>query len=135
MSKFSVRKPFTVLVGVIAIIVLGIVSFTRMTPDLLPSMNLPYILIVTAYPGATPEKVEVTVTKPLEQAMATLENIDNVSSTSSENSSMLMLEFQNDVNMDTITVDILQKISQVEEYWDETVTTPFILKMNPTCCP
>ncbi len=135
MSKFSVKKPLTVLVAVIVVMVLGFVSYTRMVPDLLPSIDLPYVLVMTTYPGATPEKVEATVTKPLEQAMATLENINTVQSTSASNYSMVILEFAETANMDSITVDILQKINQVEGYWDEMVGTPTILKINPNMLP
>ena len=67
-AKFSVKKPYTVLVGVILVIVLGIVSFTRMTTDLLPDMSLPYALIVTTDMGASPEEVEIDVTAPIEAA-------------------------------------------------------------------
>ena len=79
-SKFSVRKPYTVIVGVILVIILGIVSFSKMTTDLLPSMELPYALVMTTYQGASPEEVETTVTKPVEQAMATISNIKQVAS-------------------------------------------------------
>ena len=78
MSKFSVKKPLTVFMAVIAVIVLGIVSYTRMTPDLMPNMNMPYVMIMTSYPGATPEKVETSISKPMEQAMATLDGIKGV---------------------------------------------------------
>ncbi len=135
MSKFSVKKPLTVLVAVIVVLVLGVVSYTRMTPDLLPSIDLPYVLVMTTYPGATPEKVEQTVTKPLEQSMATLEDIQSVSSTSAANYSTVILEFAEDVNMDSITVDILQKISMIEGSWDDMVGTPTILKINPNMLP
>ncbi len=135
MPKFSVKKPLTVLVAVIVVFVLGVVSYTRMTPDLLPSIDLPYVLVLTPYPGATPEKVEQTVSKPLEQSMATLENITSVASTSAANYSTVILEFTEDVNMDSITVDILQKISQIEGYWDDMVGTPTILKINPNMLP
>lgn len=135
MPKFSVRKPYTVLVTVIAVIVLGVVSLTNMTPDLLPTMELPYVVVVTSYAGASPEKVEAVVTKPLEQTMATLENIESISSTSSDNVSMLMLEFSSNVNLEAITVDMLQKISQLEGYWDDMVGTPLILKLNPDMLP
>ena len=83
MSKFSVKKPLTVFVAVIAVLVLGVVSYLNMTPDLLPNMDFPYIMIMTTYPGASPEKVEEALTKPLEQSMSTLEHILEVSSTSS----------------------------------------------------
>jgi len=110
MPKFSVKKPLTIFVVVIAILVLGVVSYTRMTPDLLPNMDFPYVMIMTTYPGANPERVEAEVSKPMEQSMATLEHIKEISSTSSENYSMVMLEFEESVNMDTIGVDIQQKI-------------------------
>ena len=106
MSKFSVKKPLTVFVAVIAILVLGVVAYFRMTPDLLPNMDFPYVLIMTTYPGASPEKVEQEITKPMEQAMSTLDHIQEVTSVSSENVGMVILEFTEGVNMDTVGVDI-----------------------------
>lgn len=135
MSKFSVKKPYTIFVAVVAIIVLGIVSYTKMTPDLMPNMNLPYVLVITTYPGATPEKVELEVSRPLEQSFATLDKIKNVVSTSSENYSMIALEFEDDVNMDTISIDILQDVDAVSGSWDDMVGTPYILKINPSMLP
>ena len=135
MHKFSVKKPLTVFVAVIAILVLGVVAYFRMTPDLLPNMDFPYVLIVTTYPGASPEKVETTVTKPMEQAMSTLEHILEVSSTSSENVSTIILEFEESVNMDTIGVDIQQQIATLRASWDDMVGTPYVLKINPSMLP
>ena len=135
MSKFSVKKPFTVFVAVIAVIVLGVVAYLSMTPDLLPNMDFPYVIVMTTYPGASPEKVEMEVTKPLEQSMATLEHIKEVSSTSSANYSMLMLEFYEDVNLDTIGVDIQQSITALQAGWDDMVGTPYVLKINPSMLP
>ena len=135
MSRFSVRKPFTVFVAVIAAILFGCISYARMTPDLLPNMDFPYIVLVTTYPGATPEEVEEEVTKPLEQSMATLNNIKGLSSTSSENFSMLMMEFEMDTNMDGVTVDILQKIQSHTGRWDEKIGTPSIIRINPNMIP
>ena len=108
MSKFSVKKPYTIFVAVVAIIVLGIVSYTKMTPDLMPNMNLPYVLVITTYPGATPEKVELEVSRPLEQSFATLDKIKNVVSTSSENYSMIALEFEADVNILNKDRDVIE---------------------------
>lgn len=135
MSKFSVRNPLTVFMAVIAAIVLGVVSYTRMTPDLMPSIDLPYVLVVTSYPGATPEKVETVISKPIEQSMGTLDGIKNITSDSSENVSTIILEFEEETNMDTATVDILQKLNQIEGYWDDMVGTPYIMKMNPNMMP
>lgn len=135
MSKFSVKKPLTVFVAVIAVIVLGVVAYLNMTPDLLPNMNFPYVVIMTTYPGASPEKVETEITKPLEQSMSTLEHIKEVTSTSGENYSMVMLEFEDSVNMDTIGVDIQQNISTLQSGWDAMVSAPYVLKINPSLLP
>ena len=87
LSKFSVKRPYTVVVGVVLIIILGVVSFGNMTLDLLPSMNLPYAIVMTTYTGASPEEVEEVVTKPVEQTMAAVSNIKTIQSISNENAS------------------------------------------------
>ena len=79
LAKFSVKKPYTIVVGAVLAIVLGIISFTNMTVDLLPGMNMPYAIVMTTYVGASPEEVEQAVTEPIEEAMATISNIKNVS--------------------------------------------------------
>ena len=131
LSKFSVKKPYTVLVGVIAIIVLGVVSFLKLTPDLLPNIDFPYVIITTTYAGASPEEVEQTVTRPLEQSMAKLDNINSISSTSAENYSMVMLEFTDGTDLSTVSIDITNSIAQLESGWGDMVGTPIILKINP----
>ena len=83
LPKFSVRKPYTVFVAVIIVIMFGVVSFTRMVPDLFPKIELPYVAVITTYPGASPQTVESEVTAPLEQQLSTLENLKSVTSTSS----------------------------------------------------
>ena len=135
LAKFSVKKPLTVLVAVILVLILGFVSFTSMTPDLLPNMDFPMAVLMTTYPGASPEEVETTVTKPLEQSMATLENISAVTSSSGESYSILFLEFNDSVNMDAISVDIREKISLIEGAWPESVGTPYLMKINPNILP
>ncbi|MGL5345846.1 MAG: efflux RND transporter permease subunit [Peptostreptococcaceae bacterium] len=134
-SKFSVKRPFTVAVGVIMVLILGIVSFMNMTTDLLPSVDLPYVMVNTVYPGASPEKVEATVSKPLEQALATTSGLENISSVSSENSSMVILEFNQDVNMDSAMIDVSGKIDMVKGMFDEGVQSPVTVKMNPDMMP
>lgn len=135
-SKYSVKKPFTVFVAVILIIILGVISFTSMTTDLLPKMDLPYAVIMTTYVGASPEKVENIVTKPLEQSMATVSNIKNVSSISSENSSVVILEFSNDVNMDSALIEINSKLDLIKSAWnDSSIGAPIVSKINPNMMP
>ena len=135
MAGFSVKKPLTVFVAVLGIIVLGVVAYLKMTPDLLPNMDFPYVIIVTSDPGASPESVEQTITKPMEQSMSTLDKIKDVTSTSQNSVSMVVLEFENGANMDSLGIDIQQQISALEGQWSDTVSSPYILKVNPSMIP
>ena len=135
MVKFSVKKPLTVFVAVLAVLVLGVVAYLKMTPDLLPNMDFPYVVIVTTDPGASPEAVESAVTRPMEQSMSTLDRIKSVTSTSQDSVSMVVLEFEDGVNMDTVSVDIQQKINILQGSWDDGVGTPYVLKINPSMLP
>jgi len=134
-SKFSVKKPYTVLVGVVLAIVLGIVSFTKMTTDLLPNISLPYVIVMTTYPGASPETVEMVVTKPVEASMATVSNIKSVSSMSSENYSLVILEFAQSADMNAVSLEIRENLDQITSYWDESIGNPIIMKLNPDMLP
>ncbi len=135
MSGFSVKKPYTIFVGVIIIMILGIISFSNLTTDLLPSMELPYVAIITTYPGANPEKVEESVSKVIEQGMMGISNIENVTSTSSENYSMVLLEFAGDSNMDSVMIEISQELDILEASFEEGVGIPNVMQINPDMMP
>ncbi len=134
-SRESVKKPYTVLVCVVIILVMGFVSFTKMVPDLLPSINLPYAIVMTTYVGASPEEVEQTVTRPVEQSMSTINNIKTVSSTSQENVSLVILEFDDNANMDSATIDMRESLDTLSNSWDDTIGNPLIMKLNPDMLP
>ncbi|MCH1984294.1 efflux RND transporter permease subunit [Ruminococcus sp. OA3] len=135
LSKFSVKKPYTVVVGVVLILILGFVSFTKMTTDLLPNINLPYAIVLTTYPGASPSEVEETVTKPIEEAMATVSNIENMQSVSRENLSLVILQFAQSTSMDSVSLEMRENLDQIGSYWDDTVGSPIIMKLNPEMMP
>ncbi len=135
LGKFSVKKPYTVLVAVVLIVVLGIVSFTRMSADLLPNISLPYVIVMTPYPGASPETVEMVVTKPVESSMATVSNIEGISSVSSENYSMVIMEFSQTTDMNSVSLEIRENLDQIKSYWDDSVGNPIIMKLNPDMLP
>lgn len=135
LSKYSVRKPFTVFVAVVLVLILGTISFMNLKTDLLPSLDLPYVVVMTPYPGASPEEVEMVITKPVEQILATTSNIKNVSSVSSENSSTVILEFENDVNMDSAIIEVNGSLDLIKPNWDDSIGTPTIIKMNPDMLP
>lgn len=135
LSKFSVRKPFTVFVAVILVILLGVISFTRMSTDLLPQMTLPYAAVITTYPGASPEKVEVSVTKPIEQALATTSGVEKVTSVSSANTSMVILQFTQDTNMDSAMIEMSGSLDLIKGQLDDSVGSPMIMKIDPDMLP
>lgn len=130
-SKYCVKKPFTVVVGVIMVLVLGFISFTHMTTDLLPSISLPYVIAITTYPGASPEKVESSVTELLEGSLGTVNGVENVTSTSSENYSMVVLEFEDDTNMDSAMVKLSTAVEQLKEGLPEGAGTPMLMEISP----
>ncbi|MBQ7144105.1 MAG: efflux RND transporter permease subunit [Oscillospiraceae bacterium] len=130
MARLSVRKPFTVLVAVIVVIALGVVSMLNMTTDLLPTMSLPYLVVLTTYPGASPEKVESEVTLPMEQALGTVKNVQTVSSVSAENYGYVQLEFAAGTNMDSAMVNVSSAVNQVAASLPELVGTPSILEIS-----
>ena len=135
MSKFCVKKPYTVVVAVVLVLVLGVISFLNMTTDLLPSLELPYVVAVATYPGASPEKVERSVTEVLESAFGTVNGVANLSSVSSENMSLLILEFESSTNMDTAMVDLSTAADQVSGYLPDTVASPMLLRISPDMLP
>lgn len=135
LSKLSVRKPYTVLVAVVLILVLGFLSFRNMSTDLLPDMEFPYAIVMTTYPGASPEEVESAVTKPVEQAMASISNMKEVSSVSNSNVSVVILEFNDNTDMNTATIDMRESLDMVSSQWDDTIGSPTIMKINPDMMP
>lgn len=130
MSKFSVKKPFTVLVMVLVIIMLGVVSMMKMQMDLLPEISIPYVLIITTYPGASPEKVESTISQPLESALGTISGVENVYSYSYENYSMMQLEFADGTDMDSVLVKVYTALDPVKEAFPDEVGSPSVMELS-----
>jgi len=128
MPKFSVKKPFVVLVAVIMVLVLGGVSFTRMTTDFLPNMNLPYMMVITTYPGASPEKVQKDITEPMESGTGTVNGVKNVTSQSMENASLVTLEFEDDTDMDAAMVKVSSAVNQLD--LPDTAGSPMIMEIS-----
>ena len=132
MEKLSVKKPFTILVAVIMVLVLGVVSLMNMTIDLLPDISLPYLMVVTTYPGASPENVESEVVRPMEAALGTVSGVKNVFSTCGENFGMVQLEFVEGTDMDSTLVKVNTALQQVTPTLPEMCSTPALAtKMLP----
>lgn len=135
LSRFSVRKPFTILVMVIMVVVFGIVAFTKSTMDLLPSIELPYVAVMTVSPGSTPESIEKNISRPMEQQLTSVQNVKSVQSMSYDNYSVLLIEFNPGSNMDTVSSDIRDKIDLASGNFDSMVKKPIIYKLNPNMLP
>lgn len=130
MEKFSVKRPFTILVLVIMIITLGVVAVRRLTTDLLPEMNLPYLIVVTPYPGASPEKVESTVAEPMERALGTISGVEDVRSANNDNYCLIQLEFEDGTDMDSAMVKVSSAVEEVSANLPDEVGTPNILEIG-----
>ncbi len=133
--KFSVEKAITVFMVVIAIAVFGVVSYNRITTDLFPDVNLPFAVVVTTYPGATPDEIENEITIPLENTLLTTTNVQEVTSTSQENFSMIMMEFSTDANMDSIMVEMREGLNQVLDTLPSEASNPSILRLRVDMLP
>ena len=135
LSQKSVERPYTVLVAVVLVTVLGIVAFGSISTDLLPTIELPYVVVMTVYPGASPEEVELAVTRPLEAALSTSRGLSNISSVSRENSSMIMLEFLQGTNMDSTMIEMANSLDMVTGQLHGEVGKPMLLRLNPDMMP
>ena len=130
MEKFSVKRPFTILVAVIAVIVLGFVSVMSIPMDLLPQISLPYMLVITTYPGASPEKVELEISEPMENALGTIANVKNVNTVSAENYSLTQLEFEDGTDIDSAMVKVSSAVNQLSQTLPDTAGVPNILEIS-----
>ncbi len=130
MEKFSVKKPFTVLVGVVLVLVLGIVSLTSMAMDLLPTISMPMLIVITTYPGASAEKVEADVTAILESNLGTITGVTDVASTSSENYCMVQLTFEDGTDMDSALVKVSSAVQTVSAYLPDDCGVPSIMEIS-----
>lgn len=132
---FSVEKAITVFMVVIAVAVFGVVSFTRLTTDLFPSVNIPFAIVLTPYPGATPQEVEQRVSIPLENAFQTTTNVQSVTSTSNENFSIVTLEFVQNADMDSAVIEMRENINTILDGFPDSVGFPNIIRINPDLLP
>ena len=129
MEKFSVKKPFTVLVAVVMVLILGFVAITKMQTNLLPDVSTPYLMVVTVYPGASPERVESEVSDVLENSL-TVPGVSKITATSAENYSLLLMEFTDDTDMNSALVKVSNKLDQAKSDLPDTCLTPSIIEYS-----
>ncbi|QVK21223.1 efflux RND transporter permease subunit [Mycoplasmatota bacterium] len=132
-SEYSVRKPITVLMGILMLIVVGVFSLSQLSLELMPDINLPFAAVVTSYEGANPYEVEEDVTKNIESSLMGVSNFKNINSTSSEHFSMVIIEFSQSTNMDTAFLEMREKLDMIS--FPDGVGNPSIMKFDPSMMP
>ena len=130
MEKFSVKKPFTVLVAVIMVLMLGFVSISNMQTNLLPDVSTPYLMVVTVYPGASPERVESEVSDVMQNALGTVAGVEKVTATSAENYSLLLMQFSDGTDMNSAMVKVSNKVDQTTASLPSSCLTPSIIEYS-----
>ena len=135
LSKLSVKRPVTILLAGIVAVILGVISFMNMQTDLMPSMNLPYVVIYSASPGSNPEKIEQSVTGVLESAAAQTSGLKEMQSVSMDGVSMVILEFNTNTNMDATMIDLNNSVSAVQSELPDGATAPVLMRINPDMMP
>jgi HAE1 family hydrophobic/amphiphilic exporter-1 len=134
-AKGVVSRPTTVFIIFALLIMLGIFAFVNLPLDLFPEINPPYLVVYTAYTGAGPEEVERTVTRTLEAALSSVSSLENINSTSSKGSSMVMMEFTYGTDLADASNSVRDALERVRRYLPTGAETPMIFRFDPSMIP
>ena len=134
-TNFSIKRPVTVFMGILIVLMFGVVSYLKLNIDMLPAFNLPMLMMITQYQGAGPEEIEEMVTKPIEGIIGTAQNVEGINSISSDGRSMLMIEFADGTDMDFASLELREKIDMIAPLLPSGVGKPMIMKMDPNMMP
>jgi len=129
--KFAVRRPVFVAMIFLAVVLLGVISYLRLPRELFPPITFPQLTVVTNYENAAPEEIEALITKPIEDACSSVNNVKRISSTSREGVSLVMLEFGWGTSMDFAALNVREKIDLVKEKLPRECDDPIVMKFNP----
>jgi len=131
----SVRRPVTTILIFVALIVIGLYSLTQLPIDLYPEVELPFVGVVTTYPGASASDIESNITRPIEDALNSVSNLKEMTSTSSDGISVIFMNFEYGTNLDEASNDIRSNLSFIENYLPEDSERPTIMKFNSSMMP
>lgn len=135
LSDFAIKRPVTMVMIVAVILIFGFVSLSKMSIDLLPDIEVPVILVLTTYPGASSDQIEDTVTKPLEKALSSVENVKSITSDSQPNVSSVKISFKWGTDLDVANMNVREKMDLIKKTLPENAEEPVILKMDPSMMP
>jgi HAE1 family hydrophobic/amphiphilic exporter-1 len=131
----SVKRPVTTILIFVALMVMGIYSLTKLPVDLYPEMELPYVVVYTTYPGASASDIESNVTRPLENSLNSISKLKELTSTSSDATSVVFMNFEYGTNLDEASNDIRSALSFIERYLPEDCEKPTIIKFSTSMMP
>ncbi len=135
LHELSIKRPVAVLMSVLIVLVLGGVSLSKIPVDLMPDINLPIAIVSTSYSGVAPQEIENIVTKPMENTIATVNNIKSIQSISSEGNSIIIAEFNSGTDMDFATLQMREKVDLIKGYLPDDITAPLVMKLDPNMMP
>lgn len=135
LSKTAVNRPTTTLIIFVILVALGLYAYTDLPLDLLPDIELPYVAVMTTYTGAGPEEVEKRITRPMESVLSGVTGIEQIRSTSSSGSSMVLIQLTFGSNLDEAMNDIRAKLDYIKKVLPDDASTPMIYKMDPNIIP
>jgi len=135
LSKLSVNRPVTIMMLTLIVIILGGVSLSKLSIDLLPNIEVPVAVVTASYEGVGPQEIESMITKPLEEAVATVGNIDRISSISSEGNSVVVAEFNYGTDMDFATLEMREKVDLIKGFLPEEASDPMVMRIDPNMMP
>ncbi len=135
LSSIAIKRPVATIMLTLMVVVVGIFSLVSIPKDLMPDIQMPYALVMTTYGGASPAEVESMVTEPVEQALASVENLEEMVSYSMENSSIVLLEFNVDTDMNFATLDMREAVGMISDYLPDDCSEPMIMKLDMNMLP
>lgn len=135
LSDLSIKRPVTILMVCFIILILGVVSLTNLSVDLFPDIELPVAVTIFNYEGVGPEEIEQIITEPVEGVLSTLSGIENIQSVSSPGTSVVVTQFAWGTDMDTIMVDLRDKVNLIKAMFPEEVSEPMVMKMDMDAMP
>ena len=135
LTELSVKRPVLTVMLITVFLVIGIFSFLRLTIDLFPQIDIPVITITTIYPGAGPSEVKSQVTEKIEDEISTVSNVKHIDSTSMENVSIIVVEFELGVDVDMMNVEVKDKVDAIISTLPDEVESPKIVKYDINALP
>ena len=133
--KSAVQRPVTTILIFVGLVVMGLYSLINLPVDLYPEIEIPFVSVFTQYPGASASDIETNITRPIEDALNSVSGLKEITSTSSDNSSVIFLEFEYGTNLDEASNDIRSSLSFIEQFLPEDAQNPVILKFNSSMMP